>query len=155
MTESAKERTDRQLLELLNELRVALPGAQVLLAFLLTVPFSARFDQLDRMQHRVYYACLLCTTAATILLLAPAVYHRLRWGRGGKAETVRVAHLLFLAGTITLGVSVVAAVFLVSDLLYGGLASGLATGITLGVLILTWVVLPLTHGRDSDITDEE
>src|SRR5690242_8988625 len=106
--ESDKERTDRQLTELLNELRVALPGAQVLLGFLLTVPFATRFGRVDHAGRIALFACLLSTVAGTLLLMAPAVYHRLRWNLGGKADVVRNAHRLFLAGTALLGIGITA-----------------------------------------------
>ena len=96
--ETPKERTDRQLLELLNELRVALPGAQFLFAFLLAVPFASRFGDVSHGLQIVFYVCLLSTLAATILLMAPAVYHRIRWQQGNKTEVIRVAHRMFLAG---------------------------------------------------------
>ena len=96
--ETPKERTDRQLLELLNELRVALPGAQFLFAFLLAVPFAARFGDVSHRLELVFYVCLLATLAATILLMAPAVYHRIRWQQGNKTEVIRIAHRMFLAG---------------------------------------------------------
>ena len=76
--ETAKERTDRQLIELLTELRVALPGAQLLLAFLLTVPFATRFGRMTEGQRDALFACLLLTALGTVLLMAPSVYHRLR-----------------------------------------------------------------------------
>src|SRR5689334_143334 len=82
--ETPKERTDRQLLELLNEVRVALPGAQFLFAFLLAVPFASRFGDVSHRLQIVFYVCLLSTLAATILLMAPAVYHRIRWQQGNK-----------------------------------------------------------------------
>ena len=80
--EGEKERTDRQLIELLTELRVVLPGAQVLLAFLFTVPFAARFGEISRPQRVGFFTSLLFTATGTVLLVAPSIYHRLRWGSG-------------------------------------------------------------------------
>ena len=121
--ETAKERTDRQLMELLTELRVALPGAQVLLAFLLTVPFATRFGRTTEGQRDALFACLLLTALGTVLLMAPSMYHRLRWTRGGKSDVVRIAHRLFLAGSTFLGAGVVTAVFLVNDFVFGTVAA--------------------------------
>jgi hypothetical protein len=80
--EEADERANRELIELLNELRVALPGVQVLFAFLLTVPFSQRFTTLDAADRRIYYAAMLATAAATLCLIAPTAHHRLRFRSG-------------------------------------------------------------------------
>ena len=109
---------DRQLIELLNELRVALPGAQVLLGFLLTVPFATRFGQVGHGGRIALFVGLL-TAAGTILLMAPSVYHRLRWEAGGKGEVIHVGHWMFLAGTTSLAVGILAAVLLVTDVLFG------------------------------------
>ena len=98
MPESEKEKTDRQLVELLNELRVALPGAQVLLAFLLTAPFATRFGRASRLDHALLFTCTVVTGVAVVLLLAPSVYHRMRWNEGGKQDVIRVGHRLFLGG---------------------------------------------------------
>jgi len=145
--ESEKERSDRQLMELLNEVRVALPGAQVLLAFLFTVPFATRFGRITHTQRVAFLVCLLCTVAGTVLLMAPSVYHRLRWEQGGKADVIRVAHRLFLAGTAFLALGIVAAVFMVDDVLFGTPAAvASAAGTALAVLLI-WYALPLMRQR--------
>src|ERR1700761_8300054 len=102
MTESAKDRSDRQLLELLNELRVVLPGAQILLGFLLTAPFATRFLHTTHFDRAVLSASTVVTAAGVLLLMAPSVYHRIRWNEGGKEEVVRIGHALFIAGTACL-----------------------------------------------------
>jgi hypothetical protein len=94
-------------MELLGELRVVLPGAQVLLAFLFTVPFATHFNQVSRGGRIVFFVCLVLTSLATILLMAPSVYHRLRWEKGGKGDVIRVGHVMFLVGTAALGLGVV------------------------------------------------
>ena len=153
--ESEKERTDRQLNELLTELRVALPGAQVLLGFLLTVPFATRFGRVDHPGRIALFACLLSTVGGTLLLMAPAVYHRLRWNLGGKADVVRTAHRLFLAGTALLGIGITASVYLVGDVLFGAVAAIVATtGVALTVL-LVWYVFPLRRGHRDEIRHQE
>ena len=96
--ESEKERLDRNLLELLNELRVALPGVQVLFAFLLTVPFTQRFSTLTSTQEKVYYATLLLTTVSTVLLIAPSAHHRINFRQQDKAYIVFLANRLTIAG---------------------------------------------------------
>ena len=97
-TRAEKERLDRNLLELLNELRVALPGVQVLFAFLLTVPFTQRFTTLTATQEKVYYATLLCTTASTVLLIAPSAHHRINFRQQDKAYIVFLANKLTIVG---------------------------------------------------------
>jgi Family of unknown function (DUF6328) len=153
--ENAKERTDRQLDELLSELRVAIPGAQVLLGFLLTVPFATRFGLTTRVERWTLFACFLLTVAGTILLMAPSVYHRRRWGRGGKSDVVLVAHRMFLAGSACLGAAIVVAVFLIGDVLFGtALAAVSAAFVGLGV-VLTWDTLPRVRSRSPSIRSLE
>ncbi len=145
--ETEAERLDRQLAELLQELRVVLPGVQVLFAFLLTVPFSARFDQLTDMQRSVYVGVLLGTALATVLLIAPTALHRLRFHQHRKAEIVATSNRLVLAGLAVLAFAVSAAVFLVIDVVYNR-AGALAAGIgTMAVIILFWLILPLSGRR--------
>lgn len=153
--ETDKERTDRQLTELLNELRVALPGAQVLLGFLLTVPFATRFGQVSQSGRVALFACLLSTTGGIVLLMAPAVYHRLRWKMGGKRDVVRIAHWMFLVGTALLAVGLVASVFLVGDVLFGTATAVAATAAVAASVLATWYVLPLARGGQREIRSEE
>ena len=153
--ETAKERTDRQLMELLTELRVALPGAQVLLAFLLTVPFATRFGRTTEGQRDALFACLLLTALGTVLLMAPSMYHRLRWTRGGKSDVVRIAHRLFLAGSTFLGAGVVTAVFLVNDFVFGTVAAAVSAGIVAATVISTWYALPAGRSRTAAVRDQE
>ena len=117
--ETEAERLDRQLAELLQELRVILPGVQVLFAFLLTVPFSARFEEVTDTERGVYVGVLLATALATILLMAPTALHRLRFRQHRKREIVDTAHRLTLAGLAVLALAVSAAVFLMVDMTYG------------------------------------
>jgi len=146
--ETEKERADRQLVEILNELRVALPGAQFLFAFLLTVPFTSRFADVSEGLRIVFYACLLCTLVATILLMAPAAYHRVRWQQGDKPDVIRMAHRLFLAGITCLAVAMTTAVWLVSYVLLGTVAAVAATVLSVSLVAFTWYVLPLRFHLD-------
>jgi hypothetical protein len=151
--ETPKERTDRQLLELLNELRVALPGAQFLFAFLLAVPFAARFDDVSHRLQLLFYVCLLSTLAATILLMAPAVYHRIRWGQGNKSDVIRIAHRLFLTGMAALAVAMTTAVWFVSAFLFGTAEALVAATLSVVLLGLTWFAMPLrsrSYGGDAE-----
>jgi hypothetical protein len=141
--ESEKERLDRNLIELLNELRVALPGVQVLFAFLLTVPFTQRFATLTDSQEKVYYTTLLLTTAATVLLIAPSAHHRINFRQQDKEYIVFLANRLTIAGLGFLALSMTGVVFLITDLLYGSTATAVATGITAFAFAMLWYVVPL------------
>ena len=155
MAETEKERSDRQLIELLNELRVALPGAQVLLAFLLTVPFQARFGRTTELQRAVLVVDVVLTAVGVVLLMAPPVYHRIRWNEGGKEDVVRVGHELFLAGTGSLALGMVCAVFVVAEFVVG-LAAAIVSALVLLVLVAsTWYLLPLERGRDPRVRHTE
>jgi hypothetical protein len=141
--ESEKERLDRNLLELLNELRVALPGVQVLFAFLLTVPFTQRFTTLTATQEKVYYATLLCTTASTVLLIAPSAHHRINFRQQEKAYIVFLANKLTIAGLGLLALAMSGVVFLITDVLYGSMATAIATGGALLAFALLWYAIPI------------
>jgi predicted membrane channel-forming protein YqfA (hemolysin III family) len=143
--ESKEERLDRELIEFLNELRVVLPGVQVLFAFLLTVPFANRFADITNLQRQVFFAVFLCTTAATALLIAPSAYHRLRWREYDKERMLRTANRLAIGGMIFLSLALVGATFLVTDLLFHPAA---AAGVTAAVAIFFawfWWGLPLSR----------
>ena len=155
MAETEKEKTDRQLIELLNELRVALPGAQVLLAFLLTAPFQARFAHTDRLQRAILYVGVLLTAVGVVFLMAPSVYHRVRWNKGGKEDVVRVGHVLFLVGTSCLAVGMLCAVFVVADFLAGAAVAVVSVIALLALVVATWYLLPLERGRDARIQQTE
>jgi MFS family permease len=145
--ETEKEKSDRQLIELLNELRVALPGAQVLLAFLLTAPFQSRFGRTSPLERRLLFCSALVTAAAVLLLMAPSIYHRVRWHEGAKEDVIEVGHRLLLAGTACLALAMSLAVFLVGDFLFGiGVAAAATSAISL-VVVATWYALPLRRKR--------
>ena len=117
--EAPDERLNRELIELLNELRVALPGAQVLFAFLLTVPFSDRFQDLTGSQRAFYFATFVDTTIATGLFMAPTAYHRIRFREGDKERMLRTSNRFAIVGIGFLALSVTMAVVLTADLLFG------------------------------------
>ena len=118
VSETEKERRDRELIELLNELRVTLPGVQVLFAFLLAVPFTQRWDATTSVQRYAFFAAILCATAATILLIAPSTYHRLRFRQGDKEQMLATGNRLAIAGTGFLALSMIAVVFVVTDVVF-------------------------------------
>ena len=136
-------RLDRELLELLNELRVVLPGVQALFAFLLIVPFNDRFAGVTGRERTVYVVALLASAIACVLLATAPAFHRLRFRRHDKAQLLRVGNRCTIAGMVALAVSMVAAVFLVTEVLLGG---GVALALTATVavpLALLWWVLPI------------
>jgi predicted membrane channel-forming protein YqfA (hemolysin III family) len=143
--ESKDERLDRELIELLNELRVALPGVQVLFAFLLAVPFTQRFEQLTTAQKDVFFVAFLCTAVATALLIAPSAYHRLRWREHDKEHMLQLSNRLAIAGTLFLAAAVVAVVYLVTDLIFGLVATLLATLLAAILFGWLWYGLPLAR----------
>ena len=143
--ESKDERLDRELIELLNELRVVLPGVQVLFAFLLTVPFTQRFNEVTDIQKDAYFASFLCAAVATVLLIAPSAYHRLQWRQRDKENMLVVANRLAIAGTVFLALAVTGSVFFVTDFLFGALATGIVTGLVAGLFTWFWYGLPLTR----------
>jgi low temperature requirement protein LtrA len=155
MPETDKEKTDRQLMELLNELRVALPGAQVLLAFLLTAPFQAHFTRATDFERAVLFTGTLLTGAGVLLLMAPSVYHRIRWNEGGKQDVVRVGHVLFLVGSGLLALGLLCAVFVVAEFVFGLAAAIPAVVVLLAVAAVSWYVLPLERARDPRVRESE
>jgi predicted membrane channel-forming protein YqfA (hemolysin III family) len=143
VTEDKGSRLDRELIELLNELRVALPGVQVLFAFLLTVPFTQRFSSVTSPLRGVYFLSVLATATATILFIAPTAYHRLRWRDRDKEQMLQSANRMAIAGTVFLAVSITAVVYVITSLLFGTpVALGVATGVA-GLVGWLWYSLPL------------
>jgi predicted membrane channel-forming protein YqfA (hemolysin III family) len=148
--EDHKERVNRELIELLNELRVALPGVQVLFAFLLTVPLSSRFDSLTDAQRAVYVATFLATTAATALLMAPTAYHRIRFREGDKERMLRTANVFAIVGIAFLATAIFGAVLFTGDLVFGLPFAAVVAALVLGLLVWAWFALPLwRRARDA------
>jgi high-affinity Fe2+/Pb2+ permease len=141
--ETPEERADRNLSELLQELRVALPGVQILFAFLLTVPFSQGFTRLDDFQRELYFGVLMSTAVATALLIAPSAHHRLLFRMRDKENLVRISNRLSIAGLLVLSVSLTGAILLVADILFKSPAPLIFTVLIGGILMLLWVVLPV------------
>jgi hypothetical protein len=146
--ESKAERLDRELIELLNELRVLLPGVQVLFAFLLTAPFASGFEKVTEFQRDLYAVCLLAALAATACLVAPTTYHRIRWRQRDKEVMLRTANVFALAGSGFLALSMTCSILLVGDYLFSREAAVLATAVTALVLAALWYALPLWRRAD-------
>jgi Flp pilus assembly protein TadB len=143
--ESKAERLDRELLELLNELRVLLPGVQVLFAFLLTAPFSQRFAQLAPALQEAYFAAVLFAAAAILFLVAPSVHHRVQWRDRDKERLLKSANRLTILGTVCLAVAIVLALWVVSRVLHSpGPAFLVAAGAAVA-FVWVWYALPLSR----------
>jgi len=143
--EDRQERTARELIELLNELRVILPGVQVLFAFLLMVPFTQRFPDLDDLETGVFFMTLLCTAVATALLIAPSAHHRILWRRGVREQRLVVGNMLTIAGLIFLLPAIVGVVFVITAFLFGLTAAIIVTGLLALFFALLWFILPLRY----------
>ena len=141
--EEDKERRDRELIELLNELRVALPGVQVLFAFLLTVPFSQGYSDITSTQKVAYFAAFLCAAISTAFLIAPSAYHRIQFRMGDKERMLRVSNWLALIGTAFLALAMVAVVFVITDIVVGGTWPPVLAAVGAALFFGLWYGLPL------------
>jgi uncharacterized protein DUF6328 len=141
--ETEEERVDRNLTELLGELRIALPGVQVLFAFLLVVPFNQRFPEVTDFQEKVYFVTLLCTAAASAFLIAPSVHHRITFRRQDKEYLVLMANRLAVIGLTFLAIAMTGVILLVTDVLFGTATTIVATAFVGLMFAVLWYALPL------------
>ncbi|MGH2724158.1 MAG: DUF6328 family protein [Actinomycetota bacterium] len=151
--ETRKERVDRELGELLQELRVALPGVQVLFAFLLTVAFSQGFDRMTDLQRNVYFASFMCTAVSSVLLIAPTAYHRIRWRAYDKERMLFSANRMSIAGMVFLALGITGAVHLIADVVFNVAAAAFTAGAIAGSLAWFWFGLPILRGRTDSQKD--
>src|SRR3954462_13989581 len=151
--ESRKERIDRELMELLNKLRVALPGVQFLFAFLLVVPFQQRGGQTTDFQKAVYFVTLVAAAAATALLIAPAAQHRVLFRQYDKERLLKRSSRSAYAGTVVLAVALSSAVLLVVDVLFDTTRAWITAGIVAALLGWLWVVVPFWHRAHTESED--
>jgi len=145
--ESEADRLDRNYGELLQELRVAETGVQILFAFMLSIAFQQRFQTLDDVQRGIYVITLLFCTLSIALLVAPVAFHRLVFRRGLKDELVRITNALALAGTSFLLLAVLSGVLLIFDYVVGRTFAAAATAVLAVLFVSLWVVLPLSRRR--------
>lgn len=150
MPETEKERYERNFADLLQELRVAQTGVQILFAFLLTLPFSTGFDKVNEFQRDVYVVALLAAAGAAATLIAPVAYHRVLFQRGRKPELVRSAHRLASGGLVFMLVAMVSAVLLITDFILDRWIAWLLSGLTAAWFLLLWLMLPLLRRDDRD-----
>lgn len=146
--EDRKERVDRELMELLTELRVAVPGIQVLFAFLLTVPFAFGFQAVTTFQRDVYFATLICTALSAVFLIAPSAQHRLLFRQRDKEALLLRSNVLAIVGMSFLAVAILGVVVLITNVVFGTAVTtiifGGATALALAAL---WYAQPLARRR--------
>jgi hypothetical protein len=152
--ETEAERADRNFGDLLQELRVAQTGVQILFAFLLTMPLQNRFEKLDHWERATFVTAILLSSAATVAIIAPVAYHRALFARQMKHEVVLVASRFAVAGLALLGLAIATSVNLVLDLVLGRTAALIIAAVLALVLVLTWAVLPLSLRRTRPALDE-
>lgn len=143
--ESYDEKLDRELLELLNEVRVAMPGVQILFGFLLSVPFQMRFDRITDFQRMTYFVTLLAAATATAFLVAPTAYHRIMFRRRDKPALVETSSAYVIAALVSLALAMVGAVMLVTDVLFESATVAVTVA---GVALLygtLWFAFPLSR----------
>jgi hypothetical protein len=152
-----KKQENRELIELLNELRIVLPGVQVLFAFLLTVPLTGRFEGLTTFEKRMYVIAFFASAAAAVMLVAPSAYHRIRWRKGDKEALLITSNRLAVIGLAFLAVAMVAVVGLVTDLITTDGLAVLLTALAAVFIGVLWFAIPLSrryrvdrnHGGDA------
>jgi hypothetical protein len=140
-----ERKRDRQMIELLNEIRVAIPGVQILFGFLLTVPFTARFGDVSSLQRDIFYVTLLATAASTTCLIAPSAAHRVLFHQSEREFLVERSSKLLIAGLFFLFVALTGAVLLITDFLFDGPIVWLAPAAVAGFILLLWFVGPLAR----------
>ena len=141
--ETDDARLDRNLGELLQELRVALPGVQVLFAFLLAVPFQQNFTKITAFEEKVYFGTLLCTAISAALLISPSAYHRLTFHLQQKRRLIFLANRLTIAGLGFLALAMTGAIMLITDVLFGGIATAVFSLAAATMFATLWGFLPL------------
>ena len=146
--ESVAQRADRNIAELVQELRVVGLGVQVLFGFLLSLPFTMRFTKLDGTQRDLYLTSLVLAAVATTLLIGPVAYHRLVFRRGMKEQLVRFANALAILGLAAVAGAVLMAVLFVTDFVAGAVTAGLITAVLGCMLAVLWFAVPLAQRRD-------
>ena len=148
--ETEKERIDRELLELLNELRVALPGVQVLFAFLLAIPFQSGFEKVSDGDRRWFFVSIVLTALASMFLIAPSAHHRLRFRHKAKEQLLKASSAYALVGLALLAGAMSTTLYLVTDVIYDSTLASVTAG-AIGILTgAFWFVVPFLYRSDGD-----
>jgi membrane-bound acyltransferase YfiQ involved in biofilm formation len=144
-SEDEQQRLNRQMMELLNELRVAMPGVQVLFGFLLTVPFQQRFQRVTEFQETVYFATLISAAVATAFLIAPSAYHRLMLEQHDKPNIIHIGSGQMIAGLCALALAMNGAVLLVTDVLFEAGTVIVTLALLASLYVTLWFGFPLVR----------
>ena len=139
------DKQDRQMIELLNELRVAMPGVQILLGFLLTVPFAARFEVVTSFQRHVYFVTVCLAALTTACLIAPTAAHRLLFHQGERPWLIEQANRMLIAGLVFLGLALVGAILMVTDFLFDGAVVYVVPPALALTILGLWFLRPLAR----------
>jgi hypothetical protein len=140
-----QERENRRMIELLQELRVALVGVQVMFAFLLTVPFTQRFAQVTELQRMTYFVTLLCAAAASAFLIAPTAQHRMLWRRHEKHDLIVVGNKLTLVGLAFVAAAMTGVILLITDVLFRTPTVVIVTAGSAALFVSLWYLYPLAR----------
>lgn len=161
MAEDRKQQVDRELKELLEELRIIVPGVQLLGAFLLAVAFQSRFKEISSFEKGLYFLAFITASLATILFLAPAAQHRLLWRHPKKETFLKTASVLTFVGSISLAISLVSVAYLIASVVYGdGIAMAVAVGFA-ALTVVVWYAVPFVElmkspeGEDTEVAEGE
>ncbi|HVL81666.1 MAG TPA: DUF6328 family protein [Actinomycetota bacterium] len=147
MTQRSERELDQEYEELLQELRVSMPGLQVLFAFLLILPFSDNFESVSAVERGVYFAAFLSAGIASPLLIGPSVMHRLRWRQHDKEGVLRISSRLAIAGAVFLALAIACSVYLVTSFVYATALAAVTTAVVAVITVSIWFVLPLVRAR--------
>ncbi len=143
-------RLDRELHELIEELRALIPGAEVLFGFLLAIRFTAEFKELDKVLESVYYGAIVATAVSLVLLLAPSIFHRIRFREGDKEALLRKGNREAIAGSFALALALTAALFIISELLFSrGVAIAVAVTFFVFAAWRWWLVALKRKAEDA------
>ena len=153
--ETEKQRWQRNFADLLQELRVAQTGVQILFAFLLTLPFSHGFTRTSGFQKDVYIVALLAAAAATALIISPVAFHRALFRQGRKPELVRYSHAMATGGLACMLVAMVSAVLLITDFILNRPVAFLLSTVTAIWFLTFWAALPFSRRSWGDDDDDD
>lgn len=153
-TQDQRELESRRMTELLQELRVALVGVQVMFAFLLTVPFTQRFAQVTEFQRTVYFMTLLCAAAASAFLIAPTAQHRMLWRRHEKHQLIVLGNTLTLVGLALEATAITGVILLITDVLYKGTTVVVVTAAAASLFVSLWYLVPLARRLRGDAEEQ-
>jgi amino acid transporter len=146
--ETPKQRINRELIELLNEIRIALPGVQVLFAFLLVVPFGPGWRHTTGFQRHAYVFSIVTAALATVIMIAPSSYHRLLWRQPHKEHMLMTSNVLLIAGMAFLAMAISGSLLFVVSFALGTWEAAVTTAGILVVILVLWYAMPLARRNE-------